>query len=1197
MILIIITVTLSYSKNAYHSKHQKSSPQVSWNDKKNETKKHHNSKERFAHHYNVKAAYDFEKNKFKLTTNIIPLLAGHKASAMVFYRVDHGGVVDTLTTVPRKYFEYKKWKKIVVDFNSYDNTDIKSELQKSDVLMVDIVFGNMSKMKKHKFFKRVYTVLVKVRNWPDEVSSSSVVLSSSEMSSSVMSSMEESSSSLAPVSSSDPVVVSSSIELSSEVMSSSSVVLSSSEVLSSVMSSMEESSSSLEPVSSSDPVVVSSSIELSSEEVSSSSVVLSSSEVLSSVMSSMEESSSSLAPVSSSDPVVVSSSIELSSEAASSSSVVLSSSEVLSSVMSSMQESSSSIEIVSSSVLVVASSTTMSSSSLEELSSAVSLSSAVIVSSTHDEISSNSVSSDEEVPESSTGVSSSELNHSSTELSPSSDQTMVSSELESSEEQELSFVVDVGGVWISAARFQASKGRLVLDITRPFDQFNESLIQSDDGSIIGFVLVLGIMKNAEESWVDSYSPTALYLSSNQIVQHSTGSVVFTLTNAQSRQFAQCARKYNSRLFTELKVLVPEQTIISGTELNDAHELNVSISGAVTLPYLPPSPVPEIEIVANKGIAFFKAGKNWKQFKILTRKLEKLQEGGTLLFKSTNEQLASVEPGDYAPSELEYNPIQEGDVVYIQGGYTYFVSQTNDGQGMSTPIVLNSADYPSLDIKIEKNGMAFRLWFISEEIAESDNVVFEYTVYDLNTEEVIDQSSHFTGSFVDYYPLLPGDYYVHGSIVSLDNSDDFDSTQFIIDTVFVVEDLNVLSLDKNKWQMVTFGGGDFDWRLIDPLATVYRWEEEQGIWAVYDKYKSGDNFTIFEPGEAGWVYVDKDVSVKTEYATEPIDLYLAWEGEGWNQVGNPFSYDIPVSAYSEELEFFKWENNQYYKVNYLKPQEGYWVYVERPENITIDNKPYFQSDEYLNTRYAFKQSISTEDAWELDLVLSARSGTFQDKLNRIGVMNGALNGYDENDLYELPMAMGDAVYLSLQQDNRLLRTDMRAPIEEYATWTIVAGITTDKEEDGELLFEGFEELQRMGYSLYFGIGTDVRKVHTKKLSLSLNQGTSYTLIVSKDEIDVAEYAFKNSERVYNYPNPVKTTTTIVVQTESFSHSGNMQLDIYSISGKKIFTEVMPFASAIQWDATDNTGARVDGGMYHYEITIGRKVLTGQMMVTP
>jgi len=73
-------------------------------------------------------------------------------------------------------------------------------------------------------------------------------------------------------------------------------------------------------------------------------------------------------------------------------------------------------------------------------------------------------------------------------------------------------------------------------------------------------------------------------------------------------------------------------------------------------------------------------------------------------------------------------------------------------------------------------------------------------------------------------------------------------------------------------------------------------------------------------------------------------------------------------------------------------------------------------------------------------------------------------------------------------------------------------------------------------------------------------------------------------VYNYPNPVTTQTTIIVKHDRPETILNTMVEIFDISGRKIWSFSQSTADNISWDLKTDAGRKVKTGIYFYRVSI-------------
>ena len=76
-------------------------------------------------------------------------------------------------------------------------------------------------------------------------------------------------------------------------------------------------------------------------------------------------------------------------------------------------------------------------------------------------------------------------------------------------------------------------------------------------------------------------------------------------------------------------------------------------------------------------------------------------------------------------------------------------------------------------------------------------------------------------------------------------------------------------------------------------------------------------------------------------------------------------------------------------------------------------------------------------------------------------------------------------------------------------------------------------------------------------------------------------------IYNFPNPVKAQTTIVVNHDRPETILNTTVEIFDLAGRKIWRFKQPSADSITWNITGSDGIRVRPGIYLYRVSIQTK----------
>ena len=100
--------------------------------------------------------------------------------------------------------------------------------------------------------------------------------------------------------------------------------------------------------------------------------------------------------------------------------------------------------------------------------------------------------------------------------------------------------------------------------------------------------------------------------------------------------------------------------------------------------------------------------------------------------------------------------------------------------------------------------------------------------------------------------------------------------------------------------------------------------------------------------------------------------------------------------------------------------------------------------------------------------------------------------------------------------------------------------------------------------------------------NVGEGTVDFIVIDGQVMDI--------QQLMNYPNPFTNSTNFVFEHNHYDEQLNVEIDIYSISGSSVKTikeTITPSGSRtneIQWDGTDNNGAKLPSGVYVYRLNI-------------
>jgi len=265
--------------------------------------------------------------------------------------------------------------------------------------------------------------------------------------------------------------------------------------------------------------------------------------------------------------------------------------------------------------------------------------------------------------------------------------------------------------------------------------------------------------------------------------------------------------------------------------------------------------------------------------------------------------------------------------------------------------------------------------------------------------------------------------------------------------------------ETAYRMVSFPGELDDPQLSNVFSTLAPYDPAE--WRLFtvdgreDDYEERSDLSAsLSPGNGLWFIRRSSGTLTSVEATSirtdrPFELPLE---EGWNLIGNPFAFEVPLSHVRVEntagslRDVFGYTGrfvNQ--EGGVLEPYRGYLVRLSDGQAGTLVIDP---SDE---GRSAPTSSARAPDArWAVDL--SARVGQARDPMNTFGTAPNATDGVEAADGRE-PPPIGDYVSLSFRAPSgeRGLWRDMRSTGGGLRTWTAevrtnVSGLVTISASD-------------------------------------------------------------------------------------------------------------------------------------------------------
>lgn len=127
----------------------------------------------------------------------------------------------------------------------------------------------------------------------------------------------------------------------------------------------------------------------------------------------------------------------------------------------------------------------------------------------------------------------------------------------------------------------------------------------------------------------------------------------------------------------------------------------------------------------------------------------------------------------------------------------------------------------------------------------------------------------------------------------------------------------------------------------------------------------------------------------------------------------------------------------------------------------------------------------------------------------------------------------------------------------------------------------------------GVRIDTIKLNPNPDSLYINDIhilTDYIVNVEEEQIENIDFV-----SITNYPNPFNSTTNFIVTVPKELYSKPKEINIYNITGEKIFSINSSENLNVSWNGKDIMGNPVSTGIYYYQLVIGGSLYKNGKMI--
>ena len=389
---------------------------------------------------------------------------------------------------------------------------------------------------------------------------------------------------------------------------------------------------------------------------------------------------------------------------------------------------------------------------------------------------------------------------------------------------------------------------------------------------------------------------------------------------------------------------------------------------------------------------------------------------------------------------------------------------------------------------------------------------------------------------------------------------------------LIDDLG--SYDNKKWRFFDFRGN----QQYNEYPDTGNMESGTSFWLILKTTKSIDS----GPGKSN------NINAK----------YTITLNQGWNFIGNPFFFSIPLNNLELEngdpLDIRSYTGSWSIFNSSVQPFDGYAVYAQNATNLLID--PDLTSKEGLPKQ---EISINEEGSYLWAIEIMAQCQQAYDIDNMLGVHPQANTGWDQLDRPEPPV-IGDYVSIYFPHDSwdklsSKYCIDFRPESFEGEIWQFE--VNTNICDKVNLTFKGIENvpleyeiwlideitktLTNLRQSKFYsvaGLGSD------KKKQLNIVIGKKSFI---EGQLQEFELIPNNYELAQNFPNPFNPVTTI---RYGIPIEGDINVKIFNLLGEEVVIlvnneEKQAGYYAIIWDGRNSYGQQVANGVYIYQLQAG------------
>ncbi|TFG97658.1 MAG: T9SS type A sorting domain-containing protein, partial [Calditrichales bacterium] len=375
------------------------------------------------------------------------------------------------------------------------------------------------------------------------------------------------------------------------------------------------------------------------------------------------------------------------------------------------------------------------------------------------------------------------------------------------------------------------------------------------------------------------------------------------------------------------------------------------------------------------------------------------------------------------------------------------------------------------------------------------------------------------------------------------------------------------------------------------------------------YSEHPNTADMNPGKAFWLIVksaDKIIDSGPGKTIPTNTSYSISLAAGWNLIGDPFNFNIPVSNLSLQndstLDIRAYNGSWSTFQGSITPYMGYAVYSETATSLLID--PDLSTLPKLPT----KNTLAKKNEQDWSIAIEAQCDLALDSDTKAMTHVNAAQKFDSFDRPEPPV-IGDfvSVYFPHPEWGKMSSSyciDARPSLVDGEIWEFA--VRANIKENVTLSFKGIENIPD-GFEVWVAdrdlkIFKNLGKNATYDAGMATVQPKNMLLIVGKpdfiaEKLDGFEMIPKTYVLFQNFPNPFNPTTTI---RYGLPKEETVSLRIYNLLGQEVRVLMdrehkMAGYHTAQWDGKNQSGSQVASGMYIYHLQAGSYTNVKKMLL--